>query len=377
MFYHLKWPDHETPTLLSHFSAYDGSYYLTLCKNGYQGGAQTSAFYPLWPLTIKLTSFLCGGNYLVVGLILANILSILAWVLFYSIVEKRWGNGTAKGAVVFLIAFPGSFFYQFLYSESLFFLLIMGLWWGLENKRYGLAFIFAYLLPLSRPIGVFCFLPILWHVLTVCPPIWLERRPRLFALLTRSPVVPEGQGEDTQKSQGTPLLKSKDTLKSFRWWLVLTPFFGWLFYFTLMFIWTNNPLDGFAAQRFWGVHSISNLWNVPKFFHAWFSPKTWHGYDGSFLDETLFTLVVCSVPILWKLDKSLLAWLYVLAILPAMSGMFVSSTRYSSVAFPIFIAISFFFKPASRRWCKFGLMGAFVILQSILIWRYVNYQWAN
>lgn len=155
----LYWPQNMVPTFASHFIPYDGCFYLNLSKIGYQSGDRACAFNPLWPLIMRWASHLTGGNVLVTGLILANVFSLIAWLVFYQIVSKRWGPGVAKWALVFLVVFPGSLFYQFLYSESLFLLLVMGLWWGLEHKRNTLALGMAFLLPLTRPIGVFCFSP--------------------------------------------------------------------------------------------------------------------------------------------------------------------------------------------------------------------------
>lgn len=378
LFYGLIWPDGERPTFLSHFASYDGSYYLSICETGYHAGSRTSAFYPLWPITIRLASCLAGDGYLVVGLVLANIFSLLSWFFFYWIVSLRLGSRTAKLALLFLIAFPGSLFYQFIYSESLFFFLMMALWWGLEYKRYDLAFGMAVLLPLTRPIGIFCFLPIFYHILTISPPGWLKCRLKWYLFLTKTAFVPQAQKTIMQSSLAFSRQKDDNPDIIFReWWLLLAPFFGWFIYLLLMLLLTGNPFDGFAAQNYWGVNSISNLWNVPKFVFTWFNPNTWCGYQGSFLNRFIFTLVVYCIPLLWKLDKSLLVWLYFLGILPAMSGMFTSSTRYLSVAFPFFIALGVYFEPTKRRWFQYCLLGVFAIIHIMLVWQYVNFYWAN
>lgn len=51
------------------------------------------------------------------------------------LVARRWGEPAALWALVFLVAFPGALFFQFLYSESLFLLLLLGLWWALKERR--------------------------------------------------------------------------------------------------------------------------------------------------------------------------------------------------------------------------------------------------
>src|SRR5438552_3074900 len=103
------------------------------------------------------------------GTVLANVFSLAAWIMFYQVVAGRFGKTVALWALVLLVVFPGSLFFQFIYSEPLFFLLVMALWLGLERERYDWACTAACLLPLSRPVGIFCVLPIAWHLLNKKP----------------------------------------------------------------------------------------------------------------------------------------------------------------------------------------------------------------
>lgn len=373
----LYWPQIANHVFLNHFIPYDGSFYLSLCENGYRAGARDCAFYPLWPAILKLASWLNVDGVIITGLILSNSLSVTAWLLLHQMVARRYGIKVAKWSLIFLIAFPGSLFYQFIYSESLFLFLLMGLWWGLESKRFALAFGLALLLPLSRPVGVFCVVPILWHLGTISRPNCWKRQKGLLAFLTQPTSVPGAQNAIAPPLAEPDALVSKSCEVDWRWLVVLAPICGWALYLSLMYIWTGNPFEGFAAQKYWGVHSISNLWNLPKFILAWFNPSSWHGFSGSLLDRCTFLLVIYCIPILWKIDKRLLAWLFVLGILPAMSGTFTSSTRYLSVAFPLFIALGFFFERTDRRLFRYCLLGVFVSLHATLVWRYVNFQWAN
>jgi hypothetical protein len=202
-------------------------------------------------------------------------------------------------------------------------------------------------------------LPVAWHILSACPPNWIGQWPKLRTLFASSQIVPQAQ---------KPLRG---------WWVVLAPFCGWLFYLLLMSFWTGNPFEGFSAQKYWGVHSVSNLWNLPKFVLQWFTPSTWHDFSGSLLDRCVFTLLVCCLPLICALDKKFIAWVYVLGILPAMSGMFTSYTRFASVVFPIFIALGVSFSPPSRLSLRYGLLATFATFHVILLWRYVNFQWAG
>lgn len=393
----MRWPT-DAPTInASHYATWDAAGYLRLSEEGYYKGTALCAFYPLYPLSIRLVVPWMRGNHLLAGLVLSNVFSGVAWVLFYERVRRRWGATMAGWATGLLILFPGALFFQFPYTESLFFLLVMLLWWGLEERRWVLAGAAALLLPLTRAVGVFAVLPIaavlarerglgarIWDALPLRREA-AERSARREGgpggmkklLLETGPVTGDTSSGGNGASRGP-------------WGLLAAPLIGWGLYLGLMGYWTGNPFEGFAAQKYWGVHAVGNLVNVPKFVLGFFTPTDWHAFTGSLLDRGVFALVLYTLPVLWRLDKELLVWTYWLGILPAMSGAFTSFTRYASCAFPMFVALAFWLNggrgggrmvptgPASLRfWLKWGLVGGFAALHVVLVWRHVNYQWAG
>jgi hypothetical protein len=336
-----------------YFQTWDAQHYLYLSEAGYAKGAKSCAFYPLWPMVIRSFSALSGVNPVLAGMLLANVFSLAAWTILYSITAARFGEETALWTVIFLVVFPGSLFCQFIYSEPLFCLLVMLLWRGLERGRTVLAWIAGFFLPLTRAVGVFSVLPICWRL---GDELWKRR-------------VNGRDDPNPHDSRQTPSLRA--------WFLLAAPPLGLGFYFLLMGIWTGNPFEGMQAQKYWGVHSIGNLWNVPKFVAGFFEPTAWHDFSGSVLDRSAFLLVVCCLPLIWRLGKDLLIWTYVLAILPAMSGTFVSFTRFESTAFPVFIALALFFAGLRPKWPRMLLLALFGQLHLLLLWRFVNFRWAG
>ena len=242
-------------------------------------------------------------------------------------------------------------------------LLVLGLWWSLDERSYGVAWVCAGLLPLTRAVGVFAVLPIGWHALTVAPPRW-------WRVLYSPQRHGEAEGKSTEHgSAGASPYRP--------WWLLAAPLLGWGVYLALMGYWTGNPFEGFEAQKHWGVHSISNLWNVPKFVIGFFTPTEWHDFTGSLLDRCLFLVLLWCLPVIWRVDKGLLVWTYWLGILPAMSGTFTSYTRYASCAIPMLIALAVFLARREWRWLRYGLLAMFLLLQMVLVWRFVNFRWAG
>lgn len=357
-----RWPRDGGPAFASHFATWDAAHYLYLSEVGYVKGVPSCAFYPLWPLMVRWCSPLFGISHLLAGLLLANVFSLAGWALFHRLVAGRWGEKTATHSLAFLIAFPGALFFQFNYSESLFFLLVVLLWWGLEKERNGCACLAAAVLPLARGVGVFGVLPIAWRVAEPAG-AWLRERVR----------VRRGKGRD-QNSVGVSFPFHAVLSRA---WLLAAPLTGWTAYLALMWHWTGNAFQGFEAQKHWDVHSISNLWNLPKFVAGFFLPTDWHAFRGSVLDRSSFMLLLYCLPVIWKLDKGLLVWSYVLGILPAMSGTFTSFTRFACCAFPMFIALGVFLSRPEHRSLRYGLLAVFVTLHVVLIWRFVNFRWAG
>jgi hypothetical protein len=358
----MNWPREGGPVFASHFATWDGAHYLFLSEVGYGPGVRSNAFYPLYPLLVRWASVFTGGSHLLAGLVLANLCSLAGWVIFHEVTRRRFGADTARWALALLVAFPGSLFFQFVYTEGLFFLLVMVLWMGLERQRYGWAWIAALLLPLTRAVGLFCLLPIAWHLVTRRPLGWMRRwgverwDPPETSTAASGPVNPAG---------------------FLPYSLLLAPVAGWVFYLALMWRWTGDPFDGMAAQRYWGAHSIANLINVPKFVVALFSPSEWHAFRGSILDRGMFILLLYGLPLMWRLGKDQLVWAYVLGILPAMSGTFTSFTRFESIAFPLFIAWGAFLARRTGHWTRLLALAVSGGLHLWLLWRFVNFRWAG
>lgn len=376
------WPWQGARGFASHLATWDGAHYLHLSEVGYKHNDPSCAFYPLWPLLVRWTAPCFGRDYLVAGLVWANVFSLAGWAVLQRLVARRHGETAANWSVGFLITFPGALFFEFIYTESLFLLLVLWIWWMVEKQRYGWAWVAGALLPLTRGIGVFVLLPIASHVLAPALP-WLRALGgRESPAADRCPEVAAANSEF--RDQSSHFREEQHESASFpfrailsRTWLLAAPLAGWAAYLSLMWHWTGNPLEGFDAQKHWAVHSVSNLWNVPKFVVGFFSPTQWHEFRGSVLDRCVFILLLNCLPVIWRLDKRLLVWTYVLGILPAMSGTFTSYTRFASCCFPMFIALGVFLSRPEWRWLRYGLLAVFAVLHVLLLWRFVNFRWAG
>jgi hypothetical protein len=290
-----------------------------------------------------------GASHVWTGMVLANLLAVAGFTLFWRVVRDRLGARTAWWACAFLFLFPGSLFFHFVYSKALFFFLVMLMVAGLERHRYGVAWTAALLLPLTRAIGLFSIVPLAWHLFA-----------RRWDGLRGKNTLASTSGERPSSPRPSPPSDGGEGVGSVKlWWkrrwkewvavfsggdfvlrglvVMAAPILGLGLYFGLMGHWTGNPFEGFEAQKTWKAHSIGNLFDVPAFVAAYFSPIRWHAFRGSLLDRCVFVLLVCTLPVIWRLDKGWFFWALVLGVIPAMSGHFVSYTRFAAVTFPMFI----------------------------------------
>jgi hypothetical protein len=362
-----QWLAEQQTGFRRYFTTWDAAHYLVLSETGYVKDLRSCAFYPLWPMAVRGFAVASGISPILAGLVLSNVCSIAAWVLFWAMTRRRFGEATAGWALAWMVLFPGSLFFQFIYSESVFLLLVMILWFGLERDRPVVAGIGAFLLPLTRAVGVFALAPILWHS-------WERSRKGRLCIWVRRPETrdQEGSADATKERQRLSFLGLAKAVSPIGALLL-----GWATGLLLMRVWTGNPWEGFAAQEHWRTHAISNLWDLPRFIFGFFEPTAWHAFHGSVLDRLGFLILALSFPLLWRLGKDLAVWACVLGVVPAMSGTFASFIRFESVVFPLFLGMGAMAASAKAPWRT--RMAALVIglLHVVLVWRFVNYRWAG
>ncbi len=144
--------------LLNPLAHYDGVWFLHITALGYPNGLYAT-FFPLYPLAVRAAGLLVGRDYELAGIALSTAFFLAAACLLYGLVALDFGRGAAFWTVVFLSLFPTSFFFQAVYSESLFLLLSLACFWCLRRDRMVLAGVAALLASLTRVTGVLLLLP--------------------------------------------------------------------------------------------------------------------------------------------------------------------------------------------------------------------------
>src|SRR3990167_3556652 len=111
------------PYWLWSFGNFDGVHYLRIAQDGY-AYQSSQAFFPFYPILIKLVSYLTFGNFLIAALLISNLAFLAGLLIFYKLVKKNYGQKTAFWSCLFLLAFPTSFYFGAVYTEGIFFLMI-------------------------------------------------------------------------------------------------------------------------------------------------------------------------------------------------------------------------------------------------------------
>ena len=294
-----QWPaGAQSPSLPSKLGAWDAAHYLILSERGYEAGSHSCAFYPLWPAEIRAASVLSFGRPLLAGMVLANILSIVALLMCYKLLAREYGDLVGRRSLVLLLAFPSAFFFSLAYTESLYLSLVVVFFWFLGRDRYFWPVVAAFLAPLTKAIGVFLVLPLAWH-------LYERRKPWKY------------------------------------WLLLLAPLAGYAAYFGLMHLNTGNAFEGFDAQKAYPYSpSIKNMFNFAGLSEAFLNVQSFDGMMDSLLDRALFVLLVLLLPLVWRLNRTWFFYTAAAGVVPALTSWFMSYRRYFLVCFPAFVILA-------------------------------------
>jgi hypothetical protein len=203
-----------------HFDVFS---YIDISMHGYVNGRAT-AFFPLFPLLLRLPGVLLGGSqadYYIAGIIISNIFIFFALIVLYMLVEDRFDASIARTTLFYTAFAPYALFFFIGYTESLFFLLSVMTFFFLNRavqKRsilsWWLAGLCGFLAALSRSQGILLVVPYLVVYVqqfflprTFSESTWREK------LLAFAPIVLIPLGLATYmfylwKTQGNPFLFS-------------------------------------------------------------------------------------------------------------------------------------------------------------------------
>jgi hypothetical protein len=146
--------------LVEPFRNWDGTWYRLVAVDGYDATlAATSAFWPLYPWLMNLGNQLTGWSPETIGYLVSNISFFFALHYLYKLVTLDFDASIARRTLWALALFPTAFFFNAIYTESLFLLLAVAALYYARRGEWLLAGLIGLLAALTRSAGVMLLAP--------------------------------------------------------------------------------------------------------------------------------------------------------------------------------------------------------------------------
>jgi Gpi18-like mannosyltransferase len=144
--------------LLAVWGRWDAVHYIDIATQGYQG--TDMAFFPLYPLLIRIVGSL-AGNHLVAGLLISNASFFFGLLYLYKLLEHEYDRAVARRAIFYVSIFPTAVYFTAVYTESLFFMLTVASFYYMRGRRWWPAAMLGFFAALTRVEGVLLLVPFL------------------------------------------------------------------------------------------------------------------------------------------------------------------------------------------------------------------------
>ena len=146
--------------LLLGLKQWDTDHYLRIAESGYQADPASPAFFPLYPVLIRVTDAILPGGALVAAILVANAAVLGALTVLYRLTHHEFGAQVAQRATWYLAAFPTGFFLFIGYNESLFILLMAAALYAGRRGHWWLAGTLGAFSSATRLFGVLLMVPL-------------------------------------------------------------------------------------------------------------------------------------------------------------------------------------------------------------------------
>lgn len=338
--------------LLDVWARWDSAFYLGIVNEGYNfvpGQISSVAFFPLYPLLVKLVS-LITGNVLLAGVIVSN-LSLLGGLIFlYKLAELEFDAETAQRTVYYMAAFPTAFFFSAVYTESIYLLVSVAAVYFARRKLWAWATLFALLTSVTRIIGLG-----IWGIVGL---EWLRTHGWTLTTIYRA---------DAWRNLWQGLRSDWHNLA-----LILTAPLGLLTHMRFLSKTFNDPIAFWTIQSAWEREDLGFVRIIIRDLTPIFSQNFgtgdiwWH----VILDLSAFFFALIAAFFIWRRLGAGYAIYTLLGILiPANSGSG-SISRYILVLFPLFLMLGYWGK---NRNLHNGLIVGFSVLLGVLTTIFVNW----
>ncbi len=318
--------------LLDVWGRWDAVHYLDIAMHGYHG--TDMAFFPLFPLLIRLLGRLVG-NHLVAALLISNASFFFGLLYLYKLLEREYDRPVARRAIFYVSIFPSAFFFSAAYTESLFFMLTVAAVYYMRSQRWWTAAIVGFFAAMSRVEGVLLVVPyaIEWYM-----QYRQDVRAHLKSLFAGA-LIPLGLF----------------TYMAYLWVLV------------------GDPLYFSHVQTHWNRHLAPPWVSVINAFYSIAHATQAQTIANQWM-EIIFTALMIAVLVMgWKqLRPSYIAYMGLSILIPMSTSSLMSMPRFALVLFPMYAILA---RGGGRPWVNnlivafsLPLLGLFTVLFADWYW---------
>lgn len=305
---------------LGGLSRYDGGWYELISRFGYdrhRPGAQSPvAFFPGYPLAMRLVGGIVGNNALA-GILVTACSGLGVAVLFGAWCRERLGRPAARVSALALLLYPyGFYLYGVMYADAMFLCSSLLAFWAVERDRPLWAGAAGAVATLTRPVGIAVALGLAVRL--------MERRGVLA-----------GRGRF-----GLPSRVAWNRIRAADAW-VMTSLGGLAAYMGYLWFRFGDPLLFSSVQEHWGQSPGPRTWLKVAFYHQLrLHPDRFFTW-GLVIQATLALLALVTVPLVGRR----FGWGYavhvgVVLLIPLVGTKnFHGIGRYGLAAFPVFAIV--------------------------------------
>lgn len=145
--------------LLGPWQHWDGMWYLKIATHGYAYEDFSLAFFPAYPLLIRLVGDVLGTIYLFSAVLISATCYATGLIFLYKLARLEGGERFARRSVLYLAFFPTAFFFLAVYTESLFLALSVSAFYFARKGRWTVAGVLGMVATLTRSTGLILVVP--------------------------------------------------------------------------------------------------------------------------------------------------------------------------------------------------------------------------
>jgi hypothetical protein len=299
------------------FARFDSGWYHGIASQGYQYrgvGRNNLAFFPMYPLLMRAGGWALGGrqqDFYFAGIAISWLAFAAAMTVLYRLALLDLSRSAALRAVCYAAVFPFAFFFGMVYSESLYLLALVTAAYALRTSRWAAGAAAGAVMTATRVTGVMAVPGLAWLAMRAAAN---DPRRQTKAIVAVAAALVGIAAFSAFNYAISP--------SAFTWYESIT-------------FWNYHP-GGNPFGAFLGLTRA--LLTRPYQFLA---TERMAPYDT--LNASAALVALALVPLIWKRFNGGYALIVLAAILlPLSSGQFEGLGRYTSVQFPVFLALARF-----------------------------------